>query len=217
MANRIAAIGWSPTLNLANGNPHNYPRVSTPWNAGTVGADVTIVDQATGVVNDIVLSTASTVLQVAYTAPDSRACYTDISTDGITWGTRTTDGGGAFARSVSFTGLTASTLYYYRLQCYFDQTAAFEFLPSQITSGTITTAASGTTTTNTTFTLPSGASKAIVSYAPLTGGTPSATCTTSPCAVTSVPRGVNVPRTIQYQTSGSVQVGAAGTVNVTVN
>lgn len=215
MPARLAAIGWNAALDLANGNPGNYPAVPTVYNAGNTGANVTVVNQAAGITTDITLAMSSTVVMVAYVAPDSKACSWDLSPAGANTWTRQTDSGGSFLRSVSFTGLAALTNYDYRGGCYFEQSAASEFIPSQITSGTVTTARSATTTMNTTFTLPSGATKVLVSFQGLAGSPASATCTTSPCVIAGVPVGTDA-RTMTFQTSGSATVGAPSTVSVVV-
>ncbi len=215
LPNRLTCVGWPQTLNLAGGNPNPYTIVPTVYNPGILGANVTVVNQATGTVQGIVVSPGQTALNFAYVAPDSRACSVDVSPTGAGTWTRLTDSGGSLARTLTFTSLTASTAYDYRLQCYFDQTSTMEFLPGQITSGTISTAAASTRTVLTTFTLPSGATKVIVSFQGLQGSPVSATCTTSPCSVALVPVGFDT-RTLEYQNVSSVRVGAVGTVTVKV-
>lgn len=218
-SSRAASIGWNSakiTASTPSGNPHDYPSAINVWNPATVGADVAIVDQATGTVNNIVLTTDATDIMVAYVAPDSRACSVRLSPHSAGTWTRMTDSGGAFSRSLTFGSLTASTSYDWNLECYSDQSAAFEYLPSQITSGMISTTASSTRTVITTFTLPATATKAIISFQGLAGSPVSGTYTSSPASTASVPVG-NVSRTITYQTSGSVNVGSPSTTTVKIN
>jgi hypothetical protein len=213
LASRLSAIGWSPTMNLAGGNPNPYTIVPSFYNPGNIGANVITVNQATGVVQGISVNNGPTSLTFGYAAPDSRACSVDISSDGATWA-RMTDSGGAFARSLTFTGLTANTNYQYRIMCYFDQSAAYEFLPSQITSGTVTTAANIATTVYQTFTLPSGASKAVFAFAAANGTTVHQTCSSSPCSVSLSPG--NWTRTLTFETSDSVPVGTTSSEGITI-
>jgi len=125
-------------MNLAGGNPNPYAIVPSFYNPGNIGANVTTVNQATGVVQGISVNNGPTSLTFSYAAPDTRACSVDISSDGIAW-VRMTDSGGAFSRSLTFTGLNANTTYRYRIMCYFDQSPQYEFLPNQITSGSFLT------------------------------------------------------------------------------
>jgi len=53
LASRLAAVGWSATMNLAGGNPNPYAIVPSRYNPGNLGANVTAVNQATGVVQGI--------------------------------------------------------------------------------------------------------------------------------------------------------------------
>jgi hypothetical protein len=213
LASRLKAVGWSPTMNLAGGNPNPYTIVPSVYNPGNLGANVTLVNQATGVVQDISVSNGPASLTFSYAAPDNRACSVDISSDGSKWA-RMTDSGGAFARSLTFTGLAANTTYQYRIMCYFDQSAAYEFLSSQITSGAVKTAANIATTVFQTFTLPSGASKAVFAFTALDGTTVRQTCSSSPCSVNLSPG--NWTRTLTFETSDSVPVGATSSGDIKI-
>ena len=125
-----------------------------------------------------------------------------------------TDSGGAFARSLTFTGLTANTSYHYRVMCYFDQSAAYEFLPSQITSGTAATAANVARSVYQTFTLPSGAAKAVFVFAASNGTTVNQTCSSSPCSVNLTPG--NWTRTLTFETGDSVPVGTTSSDDIKI-
>jgi hypothetical protein len=129
MAARETAVNW---------NPVTYQIVPSAWNPGNIGADVEAITSATGTVTNIVVTPATTSVQFAYTAPDTRSCYVDVSPDGVNW-TRTQDAGGAVNRSLHVGNLAQGTTYQYRLMCYFDQSAQYEFLAHQITSGTLVT------------------------------------------------------------------------------
>jgi hypothetical protein len=91
-------------------------------------------------VTNIQITPSATSVQFNYLAPDSRACSVDLSPDGISWN-RTTDKGGPTARilSVAPGSLAPNWNYQYRIMCYFDQSAQYEFLPDQITSGSFLT------------------------------------------------------------------------------
>ena len=213
LASRLSAVGWSPTMNLAGGNPDSYAIMPTKYNGGEIGANVTTVDQATGVVRKISINPGPTSLQFSYVAPDARSCSVDISPDGTTW-TRMTDAGGGFSRSLTFTGLTGSVPYRYRIMCYFDQSAAYEFLPTQITSGTTSTAAGVARTVFQEFTLPPGASRAVFSFVPAEGHAVNQICSRSPCSV-SLNAG-DWTRTLTFETSSSIAVGDSSVTNMTI-
>ena len=125
MAAREAAVNWDPV---------NYRIVPSAWNPGNIGADVDAITSATGTVTNIAVTPTATSVQFSYTAPDSRACYVDTSPDGVNW-TRTQDAGGAVNRSLSPGKLMRGITYHYRLMCYADQSADYEYIPGQITSG----------------------------------------------------------------------------------
>jgi hypothetical protein len=213
LASRLTAVGWSPTMNLAGGNPNPYAIVPSRYNPGNLGANVTTVNQATGVVQGISITNNPTSLTFSYLAPDIRGCSVDISSDGNSWA-RMTDNGGAFSRSLTFTGLTANTTYQYRIMCYFDQSAAYEFLSSQITSGTVSTPANIATSVFQTFTLPQGASEAVFTFVASDGTTVRQTCSSSPCSVNLSPG--NWTRRLAFQTDNSVAVGTTSATEITV-
>lgn len=79
-------------------------------------------------------------LMFNYTAPDARACSVDVSRDGSTW-TRTTDTGGARARTLTVAGLTPLATYQYRILCYYEQVndgvLYTDYTADQTTNGTI--------------------------------------------------------------------------------
>jgi hypothetical protein len=127
MAAREAAVNWDPVT---------YRIVPSAWNPGNIGADVDTITSATGTVTNIAATPAATSVQFTYTAPDTRICYVDVSPDGVNW-TRTQDAGGAANRSLSVGNLGGGLTYQYRLMCYFDQSAQYEFPASQITSGAL--------------------------------------------------------------------------------
>ena len=129
MAARNAAVNWDPVT---------YRIVPSAWNPGNIGADVDAITSATGTVTNIAVTPAATSVQFAYTAPDTRACYADVSPDGVSW-TRSQDAEGATSRTLTITALTAGASYQYRLMCYSDQSAQYEYLANQITSGAVTT------------------------------------------------------------------------------
>lgn len=213
LAGRLSAVGWSPTMDLASGNPKPYTIVPSIYNPGNIGANVTLVNQAAGVVEGISLNKGPGFLQFSYIAPDTRACSVDISPDGMAW-SRMTDTGGSFSRSLTFTGLTPNTPYQYRIMCYFDQSAAYEFLPSEITSGTIVTSVGTPRVVFQNFKLPAGATKAVFDFTGADGSQVSQTCLSSPCSVN-----LDVgtwTRTLTFETNSSSIVGVKSTTNIAV-
>jgi hypothetical protein len=88
-----------------------------------VGVDIEELYAREGRVQLIGVVAGSTSATVNFTAPDTQGCPVDYSTssDVITSFTRVTDAGTARARSVSLTGLSAHTTYYFRLDCAVDQ------------------------------------------------------------------------------------------------
>jgi hypothetical protein len=200
-------------MDLSGGNPNPYRIVPSAYNPGNIGANVTTVNQATGVVGGISVGAGPTSLEFRYVAPDTRPCSVDVSTDGTSW-TRSTDSGGAFQRSLLVSALNPNTAYQYRLMCYFDQAAAYEFLPDQITTGTATTATALARTVFETFTLPTGAAAAAFSFVAADGSVVNQTCNTSPCAV-----GLGVgtwTRKLVFQTAGSAVVGSPSATEIKV-
>jgi len=132
VAARQAAIGWDDTTHSAS-------------LCGGCGADVTLLPPAQGIVTNISVSSGPTAISATYTAPDSKACYLEVSDDSFVTLTRESDGGGAVSRTVTVTGLDSLTEYDWRLQCYFQQTTGMEFSGTQLTSGSITTTSSSGT------------------------------------------------------------------------
>jgi hypothetical protein len=131
MSARRAAVNW---------NPVTYRIVPSVWNPGNIGADVDSITSATGTVTNIAVSVSpsATTAVFTYTAPDSRACSVDVISSNAS-ATRTADSGGATSRLVSVSGLLPNSKYQYRVMCYFDQAAQYEFLPGQITTAAFTT------------------------------------------------------------------------------
>jgi hypothetical protein len=129
MAAREAAVNWDPVT---------YQIVPSAWNPGNIGADVNAITSATGTVGSIAVYPSATSVQIRYVAPDARQCFMDVSPDGISW-TRSADNAPANPRLVTATGLVLGATYQYRLMCYFDQSAQYEFLPAQITTGSFKT------------------------------------------------------------------------------
>lgn len=211
---RSSAIGL-PSLSVSSGVPTDYAAPPSPYNPGTNGVNMQTLLSATGIVQQIAVYPSATVLTFKYLAPDASACSVDVSPDaGVTW-TRFTDAGGSRGRSLNATSLTAATAYQYRIQCYFDQSATYEFLPSQITSATVTTSVVAGRTPKIGFTLPAGASKASVTMTPFSGSPVVTACASSPCTLT-VAAG-SYTQSIQPQTAGSVSVGPASSAVVTIN
>ena len=220
LASRLGAIGWSalganPSLLQGQGSgvPTLYTGPPTVYNAGNLGANPTLIMQQAGVVNNIVVSPASTAIGFTYTAPDSRACSVDISTDDNTW-TRQTESGGALDRLLTFTGLSSSTLYYYRLMCYFDQSATYEFLAVADHLGTVTTSGTGSRSVTYSPIITSPATKVLLTYTPQTGSPTTNTCTAT-CA-TSLSAPGTYTLTVQPQTSGTISTGLPSTTVITV-
>ena len=86
------------------------------------GANIDILESAQGKVRNVRLQSGTTSATLSYIAPDSAACFVDYGTDPL-WSahTRVSDNGGLVTRSISFTGLSAGTLYYYRVECASEQ------------------------------------------------------------------------------------------------
>ena len=125
IAGREASVGFDPTTGICSG-------------CNGAGTNIATLYQTMNVVTGISVSKTSTSATFNYTAPDTRACDVDTSPDGTTW-TRTVDAGGSSFRVTTVTGLGAGTLYY-RILCYFSQTAPL-FFGSQITDGILGTGA----------------------------------------------------------------------------
>jgi hypothetical protein len=92
------------------------------------------------------VTVTSSTAQFSYTAPDTDACYTQLSSDaGATWGAFVSDGGGSTSRTPTRTGLTSSTAYQARIVCKKQQldslAVSSESWPSdQVTTVSFTTA-----------------------------------------------------------------------------
>jgi len=129
IADRLTNLGWNSTT------------YSCQPTCGSAGADVSLLPPAQGIVTSIDPgSPASTSMSVDYTAPDTRECYVELSTNSFSSVlSRTADGGGSTSRSLSLTSLTPSTAYSGRIQCYFQQTTAMEFSGDQLTAFNFTT------------------------------------------------------------------------------
>ncbi len=127
----VPDVGWfsfNPSNPTAGGNfrlKRNY--CASCGQAATdlrdVGVDVDALEAAQGVVtlNGVPASSVtSTSATVVFVAPDSAGCTVDYgSTDPAvaTQFTRASDAGGARVRNISLSGLSATTLYYYRVNC----------------------------------------------------------------------------------------------------
>jgi hypothetical protein len=98
--------------------------------------------------------------------------------------------------------------------CYFDQSALYEFLPSEITSGTITTSVGTPRVVFQNFTLPAGATKAVFNFVGLDGSVVTQTCLSSPCSV-NLDIGTWT-RTLTFETNSSSVVGVPSTTGITV-
>lgn len=91
-------------------------------NRSTVGADIQALDVATGAVELTGVPEAgltTTGAHVQFNAPDTQGCPVDWSTapDIMASFTRVPDAGGARSRDITLTGLSAHTVYYYRVNC----------------------------------------------------------------------------------------------------
>jgi hypothetical protein len=171
----------------------------TAANPCASGANMNLLESALGIVSHISTSVSAFSIAVNYTAPDSRTCSVDLSGDGGTNWTRQSDSGGSRARSVAFTGLTASHAYLYRINGYFDQTEAisigwlsFPPDPSNLqTNGTATTLASASVTPTITCNIAafSGATSCIVTMTPISGSPVTCTSTGVSCAPSTIPVG----------------------------
>ena len=136
VAARESNVGFTPSTGACTG-------------CSGAGADIGAIYDAAGVVRDVTAPIpAASTAAFSYTAPDATACNVEASTSSTfaTITSRTSDGGGAVARTPTVTGLTANTLYYYRILCAFRQVNAGDYnllsvaWPSgQITEGSFTT------------------------------------------------------------------------------
>lgn len=130
MAARQAAVGFDSTTGATS--------------VSGKGADVAATLQHQGVVTGISVGAPNASgFAISYTAPDSRECTAQVSSDAFATEASVatiTDGGGGTSRTTTFTGLASSTNYAWRLICYRLQTSTL-YAMDQITNGTITTTA----------------------------------------------------------------------------
>jgi hypothetical protein len=121
----LTGVGW---FSLNNNDFHLKSKYcSGCGNAGSdgkdVGADIDQLEAAQGTVKLIGVPQSTlggTSATVAFVAPDSQACPVDVSaSDPTVIGSfsRWPDTGTTRNRAVSVTGLTAHTVYYYRVNC----------------------------------------------------------------------------------------------------
>lgn len=176
----------------------------TGLNSGDMGASIEDILNASGVVRNIVVNSGSASVQLSYQAPDARPCTVDFSGDGTTWA-RLSDTGGGVTRSIAIPGLSAGTAYQYRLMCYFDQSADYEFSADRVTTGTFTTATAAKRPVEIGFHLPNGAAKALITLSPPVGNPTVQTCSASPCTIPL--EGGTYTRTTEYRTSSGALVG----------
>lgn len=111
---------------LRHDSPYQSGSANRASDDQAVGADIDNLDAAQGrVKNARVRNISATSAVVSYFAPDADVCTVEYGTS-ATWGTgtRSGDGGGDRARSVSLSGLTTGTLYYYRVLCAVEQPSA---------------------------------------------------------------------------------------------
>ncbi len=196
MAARRAAVLWDPVT---------YRIKPSVWNSGDMGANVDAVYSGAGIVRYIKISPSASSIQFSYVAPDTRACYVDTSSDGVSWN-RTQDSGGPAKRVLVVQPLTPGANYQYRLMCYFDQAAQYEFLSDQITTGSLSTSVAAIRQVQLAFHMPPGAVHALVTLTPVTGSPVSQTCAGSPCSL-SLNAG-SYTRSILYQNASGVTIGA---------
>ncbi len=127
IAEREANVGFNRTTGICSG-------------CGGAGADIGALYSTMQVVTEISVAFSGTSAIFAYTAPDTRACDVDTSLNGSTW-TRHVDAGGSRARTMTVTGLSGTS--FYRILCYFSQTAPL-FSGSQLTDGILTAGTAST-------------------------------------------------------------------------
>lgn len=122
IALREASVGFNPTTGICSG-------------CSGAGVNIATLYNTMGIVQGITATPSITSATFLYTAPDTRNCSVDIYNS--SW-VRTNDGGGSVSRSLVVSGLSAATLYQYRILCYFSQTSPL-FSGAQITDGNFTT------------------------------------------------------------------------------
>ncbi len=216
IAGREKAIGFTDVARF------NYEITGRgPLNDGK-GVDFNQLFSDAGMVTEVRTPlVAPTAALFKYKAPDTRACYVDMSKDGgLSW-TRTNDGGGGQARTLRVTGLTQGSTYMYRILCYYEQAndgvLYTEYESDQNTSGSFRTPSAGIGKVLLEFTLPpnQGAAQMAVELQPLDGSSAvTHVCLESPCSFTA-PVG-DYTLTSRYLNPANVQVatGSAKTVSV---
>jgi hypothetical protein len=130
----LSHIGWSAYNGPLSAN--NNFRLKSNFCSGCgsaaadgrdVGADIDTLEAAQGKVTlggVPASSITGTSASVAFVAPDSDGCSVDYSSSDptlINSFTRVQDAGGARVRSVSLTGLSPATTYYFRVNCAVEQ------------------------------------------------------------------------------------------------
>ncbi|MEO8660074.1 MAG: fibronectin type III domain-containing protein [Bryobacteraceae bacterium] len=109
---------------LLNTSPYISGGAQRGTNEANSGVDVDTLENTIGIIpKHQVNSVSSSSVKVVYMAPSNEGCTVEYGTSS-TWGTgtRVQDGGGAARqRTVTLTGLTSGTNYYYRILCRSDQ------------------------------------------------------------------------------------------------
>jgi len=188
LALRESAAGFSTATNSMLPTSPYYRASANKFNA--IGHNPQVLTQEMGIVTGISISPGATFVTATYLAPDTRACRLDVTANGGTTWSSTTDAGGSPYRVTSVAGLLVSTAYTWRLLCYYQQVNDGrqwdDWATSQITAGSTTTLASSGGSRTVTYVLPAvtGASKYQIVFTLADGTTSTATsCTASPCTV----------------------------------
>jgi beta-glucanase (GH16 family) len=120
-----AAPTANPNFTLRNDSPYISGGTSKGTDGKDLGADMVALERAQG---KVYLTGASSVTSnaatITFVAPDAVACPIDYSTTDPTLTsnlTRLTQAGVLGPNSVTLTGLSASTVYYYRVDCAVEQ------------------------------------------------------------------------------------------------
>ncbi len=127
----IASVGWfnpsivgnAPNFRLQSGSAFISSGQHPAADGRDVGANIDALEAAQGkviLIDAPASSITSTSAAIAFIAPDSTGCPVDYSSTDpnvIAGFTRVADSGGTRARSISLTGLTGGTTYYYRVNC----------------------------------------------------------------------------------------------------
>lgn len=113
-------------VDAANGNFHL--RESSPYKRAAegrdIGVDIGAMESAIGRVQHVrVHDVGANKVSISYYAPDSFACAVELSPNADFAGAvrRTDTGGDDHGRTVDFTGLTAESVYFYRVLCASEQ------------------------------------------------------------------------------------------------